>query len=158
MRVEFNELNQSVELQALQGWNRASRSAKPNSSPYCSWLEVIGISLCFYVPSAIKHFYDIYFLIIVLIVLFFKCICEAHESWKFSLPLQSFLPRSPSLPMPVAGLPGSRDSITPYFPLCLFCVLHTSIINFKLPVLTFKASLHFEAVFIASLIFPCLPP
>lgn len=65
-----NKLNQSIELQTLQGWNRALRSARPNFFPYCSWLEVTGISSCFYVPSAIKHFYDIYFLIIVLIVLF----------------------------------------------------------------------------------------
>lgn len=158
MLVEFDKLNQSIELQNLQGWNKASRSSRPNSFPYCSWLEAIGISSLFYVPSAIKHFYDIYFLIIVLIVLYLY-ICEAHESWKFSLPLQSFLPQSPASQTPYARdrPPGPHDSITPHFPVCLFCLLHASIINFKLPVLTFKASLHFESVFITSLIFSVSP-
>ena len=66
-------------------------------------------------------------------------------------------PQSARLPMPGTGLQGSHDSFTPHFPVRLFCRLHASIINFKLPVLTFKASLHFESVFIASLIFPASP-
>lgn len=65
-------------------------------------------------------------------------------------------PQPASLPMPVTGLQGSSDSFT-HVPVCLFCLLRASIINFKLPVLTFKASLHFESVFIASLIFPVSP-
>lgn len=80
-------------------------------------------------------------------------------TWELEiLPPLAILPSPKSQP-PYAcdGLSGSWDGITPHFPLCLFCLLHTSIINFKLPALTFKASLHFEAVFIASLIFAVSP-
>lgn len=100
------QINASSGIQYIEPEQRITESARLEQSfeghleqtfPYCSWLETIGISSHFYVPSAIKHFYDIYFLIIVLIVLYLY-ICEAHESWKFSLPLQSFLLQSPSQP------------------------------------------------------------
>lgn len=55
-------------------------------------------------------------------------------------------------PMPKISLQGSLDSMIPLFPET-FCLLYPSTINFRLPVLTFKASLYFESVFITSLIF-----
>lgn len=70
------------------------------------------------------------------------------------LSLASFLPQSPNLPrfpMTITGPQGLQDSILliplPYIFLC------SPTINFRLPVLTFKAYLHFESVLIASLIF-----
>jgi hypothetical protein len=121
MLVQLNKLNQRVEITEYATWSRALGSCRPNSFPYCSWLEAIGISSCLYVPSAIKHFMT--FISSLQSLLCFIYLSVRHRrvgnSFSFRLPQSLSQPR---LPMPMTGLQSTHDSITPHFPIC-FSVL-----------------------------------
>lgn len=133
MLVEVNKFNQRVEIKEYASKHMILRSSRPNRSPYFSWPETVGISSCCVSPSAIKHFYDIYFLITVLTVLFIHL--WGIGGLKILLSLQYFLPQGPSqlrLPVPKAGFHCSPDCLTPHFLKCLpaSSVSPTSISNF----------------------------